>query len=126
MVDSDVDFNDFGDNFEIKEDDFGAEPNTGYSILRPSDARNYERPNHLHLFQEDGNPRSFRDRHEDDDHIARVRDMERRNKQATQEFLRRWNEAEKEAREDAKSGREPTKYFLPESGGNCPPKSDRD
>jgi hypothetical protein len=52
----------------------------------------------LRLFQEGCEPRSFRDRHEDAEHIARVREMERRNKQATQEFLRRWNEAEKEAR----------------------------
>ena len=42
------------------------------------------------------------DRHEDAEHIARVRDVARRNKQATQEFLPRWNEAEKEAREDRK------------------------
>ena len=38
------------------------------------------------------------------EHIARVRDMERRNKLATQEFLSRWNEAEKEARIDRKKG----------------------
>ena len=72
------------------------------SIHSPSDARNHERPNHLRLFQEGWEPRSFKDRHEDADHIARVREMERRNRQATQEFLPRWNEAEKEAREDRK------------------------
>jgi hypothetical protein len=38
----------------------------------------------------------------EDDHIAQVREMERRNKQATQEFLGRWNEAEKETRQDRK------------------------
>jgi hypothetical protein len=47
-------------------------------------------------------PRSFRDWHQDAEHIARVRDMERRNKQATQEFLPRWNEAEKATRADRK------------------------
>jgi len=102
VVDGDVDVNDLGDNFEIKEGDFTTEPNTGYSIHSPSDARNHERPNHLRLFQEGWEPRSFQDRHEDADHIARVREMERRNKQATQEFLPRWNEAEKEAREERK------------------------
>ena len=98
VVDGDVDLNDLGDNSEIKDDEFGSQPNTGYSILTPSDARNHERPNHLRLFQEGLEPRSFRDRHEDAEHIAYVREMERRNKQATQEFLPRWNEAEKEAR----------------------------
>ena len=98
VVDGDVEFNDLGDNFDVKEDEYGADPNTGYSIQSPADARNHERPNHLRLFQEGWEPRSFRDRHEDEDHIGRVRDMERRNKQATQEFLGRWNEAEKEAR----------------------------
>ena len=79
-----------------------TEPNTGYSIHSPGDARNHERPNHLRLFQEGWEPRSFRDRQEDAEHIARVRDMERRNKQATQEFLPRWNEAEKATRADRK------------------------
>jgi hypothetical protein len=102
VVDGDVEFNDLGDNFEVKDDESSAEPNTGYSIHTMSDARNHERPNHLRLFQEGWAPRSFRDRDEDDDHIARVRDMERRNKQATQEFLSRWNEAEKESRADRK------------------------
>jgi hypothetical protein len=102
VVDGDVDLNDLGDNFEIKEDEYGTEPNTGYSIHSPSDARNHERPNHLRLFQEGWEPRSFRDRDEDAEHIARVRDMERRNKQATQEFLPRWNEAEKAARAGCK------------------------
>jgi hypothetical protein len=37
-----------------------------------------ERPNHLRQFQEGWEPRSFQDRHEDADHIARVREMERR------------------------------------------------
>ena len=52
VVDGDVEFNDLGDNFDVKEDEYGAEANTGYSILSPSDARNHERPNHLRLFQE--------------------------------------------------------------------------
>jgi hypothetical protein len=97
VVDWDVELNDLGDNGEAK-DDYGAEPNTGYSILSQSEARNHERPNHLRLFQEGWESRSFADRDEDEDHVARVREMERRNKQATQEFLGRWNEAEKEAR----------------------------
>ena len=97
VVDGDVELNDLGDNGEAK-DDYGAEPNTGYSILSQSEARNHERPNHLRLFQEGWEPRSFADRDEDEEHVARVREMERRNKQATQEFLGRWNEAEKEAR----------------------------
>jgi hypothetical protein len=98
VVDGDVEVNDLGDNFEVKDDEYGAEANSGYSIHSSSDARSHERPNHLRLFQEGWEPRSFRDRDEDDDHIARVRDMEHRNKRATQEFLGRWNEAEKEAR----------------------------
>jgi hypothetical protein len=97
VVDGDVELNDLGDNGEAK-DDYGAEPNPGYSILSQSEARNHERPNHLRLFQEGWESRSFADRDEDEDHVARVREMERRNKQATQEFLGRWNEAEKEAR----------------------------
>jgi hypothetical protein len=102
VVDGDIELNDLGDNFEVKEDEYGAEPNTGYSIQSMSEARNHERPNHLRLFQEGWEPRSFRDRQEDDEHIARVRDMERRSKQATQGFLGRWNEAEKEARANRK------------------------
>jgi hypothetical protein len=102
VVDGDIELNDLGDNFEVKEDEYSAEPNTGYSIQSMSEARNHERPNHLRLFQEGWEPRSFRDRQEDDEHIARVRDMERRNKQATQGFLGRWNEAEKEARANRK------------------------
>ena len=102
VVDGDVDLNDLGENFEIKDAEFGTEPNTGYSIHSPSDARNHERPNHLRLFQEGWEPRSFRDRQEEEEHIARVRDMEKRNKQATQEFLPRWNEAEKASRADRK------------------------
>jgi hypothetical protein len=102
VVDGDVDLNDLGENFEIKDAEFGTEPNSGYSIQSPSDARNHERPNHLRLFQEGWEPRSFRDRQEEDEHIARVRDLERRNKQATQEFLPRWNEAEKASRADRK------------------------
>jgi len=104
VVDGDVDVNDLGDNFEGKEDEYGPEPNTGYSIHSVSEARSHERPNHLRLFQEGWEPRSFRERQEDAAHIARVRDMERRNKLATQEFLSRWNEAEKEARIDRKKG----------------------
>jgi hypothetical protein len=102
VVDGDVELNDLGDNFDVKEDEYGPEPNTGYSIHTASDARNHERPNHLRLFQDGWEPRSFHDRHEDDDHIAHVRDMERRNKQATQEFLGRWNEAEKADRAERK------------------------
>ena len=102
VVDGDVDVNDLGENFEVKDEEFGADPNTGYSIHTPGDARNHERPNHLRLFQEGWEPRSFRDRQEDAEHIAHVRDMERRNKQATQEFLPRWNEAEKATRADRK------------------------
>jgi hypothetical protein len=102
VVDGDIDANDLGDNFEIKEEEYGAEPNTGYSIHSLSDARSHERPNHLRLFQEGWEPRSFRDRQEDAEHIAQVRGMERRNKRATQEFLIRWNRAEKEARHGRK------------------------
>jgi hypothetical protein len=102
VVDGDVEVSDLGDYFETKEDEYGAEPNTGYSVHTTSDARNHERPNHLRLFQEGWEPRSFHDRDEDHEHIARVRDMERRNKQATQEFLGRWNEAEKEERAERK------------------------
>jgi hypothetical protein len=98
VVDGDVDLNDLGDNVEIKEDEYGADPNTGYSIRNLGEARSHERPNHLRLFQEGWEPRSFHDRDEDDEHIARVRKMEKRNRQATQEFLGRWNEAEKDAR----------------------------
>jgi hypothetical protein len=98
VVDGDVEINDLGDNLEVKEDEHGSEPNTGYSIHSPSDARNHERPNHLRLFQEGWEPRSFRDRDEDEEHIARVRELERRNKQATQDFLTQWNEAEKKVR----------------------------
>ena len=102
VVDGDVDVNDLGETLEVKDDEYGPAPNTGYSIHSPSDARSHERPNHLRLFQEGWEPRSFQDRHEDADHIARVREMERRNKQATQEFLPRWNEAEKEVRDNRK------------------------
>ena len=102
VVDGDVAVKDLGENFEVKDEEFGTEPNTGYSIHSPGDARSHERPNHLRLFQEGWEPRSFRDRPEDDEHIARIRDLERRNKQATQEFLPRWNEAEKATRADRK------------------------
>ena len=102
VVDGDVDLNDLGDNSDIKGDEFDSQPNTGYSIHSLGDARNHERPNHLRLFQEGLEPRSFQDRHEDPEHIANVRAMERRNKQATQEFLPRWNEAEKDARASRK------------------------
>ena len=102
VVDGDVELNDLGGDVEGKEEESGTAPNTGYSILSQSDARNHERPNHLRLFQQGLEPRSFVDRDEDDDHIARVREMERRNKHATQEFLGRWNEAEKDARQDRK------------------------
>jgi hypothetical protein len=98
VVDGDVELNDLG--VDAQEDENGAAPNTGHSILSQSDARNHERPNHLRLFQEGWEPRSFVDRDEEEDHIARVRDMERRNKQAAQEFLGRWNEAEKDVRGD--------------------------
>ena len=106
VVDGDVELNDLGENFDVKDDEYSAEPNTGYSIHSVSDARDHERPNHLRLFQEGWAPRSFQDRDEDDEHIARVRDMERRNKRATQEFLSRWTEAEKGARADSKKGSE--------------------
>ena len=102
VVDGDVDINDLGDNFEVKDDEYGTPANTGHSIHNPSDARNHERPDHLRLFQEGWEPRSFQDQHEDADHIAHLREMERRNTQATQEFLPRWNEAEKEVREGRK------------------------
>src|SRR6476620_2533406 len=75
VVDGDVEFGDLGDNHEAKEDEDGVEPNTGYSIVSQSEARNHERPNHLKLFQEGWEPRSFRDRGEDEDHIAQVRDL---------------------------------------------------
>jgi hypothetical protein len=102
VVDGDVELNDLGEPLGVDEDERGADTNTGYSIHDLGDARNHERPNHLRLFQEGWEPRSFEDRNEDDEHIARVRDMERRNKQATQEFLSRWNEAEKDARAERK------------------------
>jgi hypothetical protein len=102
VVDGDSELNDLGDNAEVREQEEGGSPNSGYSILSQGEARTHERPNHLRLFQEGWEPRSFADRDEEDDHIARVREMERRNKQATQEFLGRWNEAEKEARQDRK------------------------
>lgn len=118
VVDGDVEFNDLGDNFQSKEDDDAREPNTGYSIYPLRDARSHERPNHLRLFQEGWEPRSFRDRLEDADHIARVRDMEKRNKRATQEFLGRWNQAEKAARASHKEpqGRSEQTFFA-KSGG---------
>jgi hypothetical protein len=78
VVDGDVEINDLGDNFEVKDEEHGAEPDTGYSIHAGGDARNHERPNHLRLFQEGWEPRSFHDRDEDEEHIARVRDLERR------------------------------------------------
>jgi hypothetical protein len=126
VVDGDVDVNDLGDNLEIKEDEFGAEPNTGYSIHSLSAARSHERPNHLRLFREGWEPRSFRDRQEDGEHIARVRDMESRNKRATQEFLSRWNEAEKEARASRKKqmGNKTRQFFRADSGGIRPRKRD--
>jgi hypothetical protein len=102
VVDGDSELNDLGDNAEVREQEGGGSHNSGYSILSPGEARNHERPNHLRLFQEGWAPRSFADRNEEDDHIARVREMELRNKQATQEFLDRWNEAEKETRQNRK------------------------
>jgi hypothetical protein len=51
VVDGDVELNDLGDNAEVKEDEYGTELNTGYSIQSQSEARNHERPNHLRLFQ---------------------------------------------------------------------------
>jgi hypothetical protein len=102
VVDGDSELNDLGDNAEVREQEEGGSPNSGYSILSQGEARTHERPNHLRLFQEGWEPRSFADRDEEGDHIAQVREMERRNKQATQEFLGRWNEAEKEARQDRK------------------------
>jgi hypothetical protein len=61
VVDGDVDRDDLGDNFEIKDGDFSTEPNIGYSIHGSSDARNHERPNHLRLFQE-GRYRQLKER----------------------------------------------------------------
>jgi hypothetical protein len=117
IVDGDVEINDLGNNFEIKDDDDAREPNTGYSIYSLSDARSHERPNHLRLFQEGWEPRSFKDRSEDADHIARVRDLEKRNKRATREFLGRWNEAEKAARAGDKQPLQPSEpIFLAKSG----------
>ena len=102
VVDGDVDLNDLGDKPQINDDEASAQPNTGYSIHALGEARDHERPNHLRLFQEGCQPRSFQDRHEDPEHMAYVREMERRNRKATQEFLPRWNAAEKEARADRK------------------------
>ena len=47
VVDGDVEVNDLGENFEVKDDEYGTDPNTGYSIHSPSAARNHERPNHF-------------------------------------------------------------------------------
>jgi hypothetical protein len=91
VVDDDVDLNDLGDSAEIKDNASGAEPNTGYSILTPSDARNHERPNHLRLFRKGSESRSFRDRNEDPEQIAYVRDMERRNRQPREQARARRN-----------------------------------
>jgi len=44
VVDGDVDVNDLGENFGIKDDEFGTDPNTGYSVHSPGDARDHERP----------------------------------------------------------------------------------
>jgi hypothetical protein len=125
VVDGDVDVNDLGENFKISDDEFASESNTGYAIHRLSDARHRERPNHLRLFQEGCAPRSFHDRHEDAAHIARVRDMERRNMQATQEFLPRWNEGEKEFRAARKKGTRTDQKYFAESGKIWPSKSNR-
>src|SRR5262245_28707972 len=38
VVDGDVELNDLGDSFDVKEDEYGAEPNTGYSIHSLSEA----------------------------------------------------------------------------------------
>jgi hypothetical protein len=40
VVDGDVDVNDLGENFEGRDEEFGVDPNTGYSIHSPGDARN--------------------------------------------------------------------------------------
>jgi hypothetical protein len=121
VVDGDVEVNDLGDNFETKADEYSSEPNTGYSVHTTNDARNHERPNHLRLFQEGWEPRSFHDRDEDDEHIARVRDMERRNKQATQEFLGRWNEAEGRPRGAQEADRDGLKIFSQKVEESAPP-----
>lgn len=127
VVDGDVEFNDLGGNFERKEDDDGRALNTGYSIYPQSEARNHERPNHLRLFQEGCEPRSFRDRFEDAEHIARVRAMEKRNRRATQEFLGRWNEAEKEARAShSNQSGGGAQTFFGKSGIIRPPKRNRE
>jgi hypothetical protein len=101
VVDGDVDVNDLGENFGIKDDEFGTPTPVIRFTVRVTPVIT-SAPNHLRLFQEGWEPRSFRDRQEDAEHIAHVRDMERRNKQATQEFLPRWNEAEKATRADRK------------------------
>ena len=127
VVDGDVDVNDLGENFGIKDDEFGTDPNTGYSIHSPSDARNHERPNHLRLFQEGWEPRSFRDRHEDAEHIAHVREYGA----AQQAGDARVPSPLERGREGSPSGpqkadRDRLENFLPESGGIWPPKSDKE
>jgi hypothetical protein len=57
--DVDVDVKDLGENSEVKDDEYRSDPNNGYSIHSPSDARNHERPKHLRLFREGCEPRCF-------------------------------------------------------------------
>lgn len=39
VVDGDVELNDLGDNFEARDGEYSAEPDTGYSVHSASDAR---------------------------------------------------------------------------------------
>jgi hypothetical protein len=57
VVDGDSELNDLG-NAEVREQEEGGSPNSGYSILSQREARTHERPNHLRLFQEGWEPRS--------------------------------------------------------------------
>ena len=105
VVDGHVELNDLGDNFEIRDDEYSVEPNTGYSMHSVSDARNHERPNHLRLFEEGWSRGRSRTGTRTMSTLRASATMERRNKQATQEFLSRWNDAENEARADPSHGR---------------------
>ena len=127
VVDGDVDVNDLGENFEIKDDEFGTEPNTGYSIHSPSDARNHERPNHLRLFQEGWEPRSFRDRQRGRrTHCARARHgaAQQAGDARVPPPLERGREGD--PRGPQKADRDGLENSFAESGGIWPPKSDKE
>ena len=99
VVDGDVDVNDLGENYEIRDDEFAG--GLQHRLLDPPPERRapWRAPQPFALVPRGIARRArFHDRQEDAAHIARVRDMERRNTQATQEFLPRWNEGEKELR----------------------------